>query len=1282
MNENMNGFEQPEVTIDEPIVPREKDKLDGYIEKYREYDSNTVDKLNLHHIKDLQEKHDNGQIDLDLSRDDIANAFKELEDTTEIPSDEVNQKQAGVMSRTIYAGMRDAALSVNELLPEIPYLKDIGIGGGVIGKTKEQVSEKIDKKLGPDAAHPEGLLEDIAKTITQFNAAFIPTYKLVSKGIKNPVYAGVVSGTISGFLAFKGSDGSMVDLGKEFPGVYKHLPDFIKGKLGESELKARLRNTFISDVFGAAQGKVINAVTKRFNLVKNKKQTDEAVIHFQKRKDAREEYYDKALKNSEERSAPPIDRQNPMTDAEMLKLSEQSNLTKEQLLQNKIPEHGNISKTKYGFIGDKVKGVNIRHEAFNEFSSAIPEYRALLKNGVDGTADNILDEVSKLKELDEAVKNLADFPETMSYASRTRSTGIINTMVDKWQKFETRDKDMIANLMLDIAELKDPEALKSFTDGFVKTSPELFRQVFKDHAMYSMLSGTSTHSIAGISNSVIDPFIWSPLQKTVASGLSTVRDVISTYNISNKIKSLSKEDVSSLSTKIKNRDFLESYIGRGLTKEEAKAFSVGKLKLEEVAESHLKLPANVKSDFVHEIANQKINQGVIGYFTETPGKDTYLKEALIGLKSEASSIFDILSHTAKTMAQPSEYNYSPKGLIKNPGEMLKAGVKDVVAKATRLFLDDETLKHVDNMEGIAAKASTMRIDRGVQTEGASSGTLGILKHKLLLDPKFGDSLVYKLAQGTSWMRRNTIDPHAILSTLDDIGSGAAQHSIIKQEAYAKSMREGLKGGDSAARQSEIIAESLRRADGDFMFAADDFIRSIQEKAIKKGQERTFTTPLEEGLTKTLLYDAQNQLDNMFSAYNPIPLGSIMMMFKKTPINMMTWAYNKMPVYSLSNKFRDTLKYGTGREKDELMANWVLGSAVMVGTHALGLDKKIIGSAFDKKQADFHTSLHEPIGNAIKIGDTAFSLQKLQPYSTLLTLPATLSQLWRMHPEHTDDAEVNDLSSQVIKVGVLAIGNFVSDMNNMRGIGELLKAVSTGKTEGVQNILEGFAANMLVPNFIQQFAKHAHEHVQVTDSLIDKIKIRLGMGTVDKTTFFGEPLSKPKEIVPGFLPFEYYPLYEEDNNSTVKKILAGSVAAAYPLISPRNIHDSKSMYKYTPQQYQKMIDILNDGKYMPSNIEHYSALMLDKNGEYNSNFLQLLVNDQEGVKSDENTFNRVYLQNLLQSVNRDRISQAKYILQNTDAELRSNLADATEKRFVKNISPDRNLQNIVGPVNVK
>ena len=1279
MDKDINNFETPTVVIPESTPPREKDTLDGYLEKYRNYDIETVDKLNLHHIKDLQEKFDKGDVDQDLSRNDIAAAFKELEDATEIPSDENNRKQVGIMSRVVWAGMRDAVLNTNELIPELPLLKNVGIGGGgIAGKTKEQVGEKLQGKV-KEGEEPKGILESLGKSIVQFNTAFVPTYKLVSKGIKNPLYAGAVSGAISSFLAFKGADGNIVDISKEYPELYKKLPDFLKGKEGESEFEARIRNTVVGEAVGAIQAPVVKSILGRFKVFKDWYQTEEAVIHFQKKRDARSDFYDKALKSDEFINKPPIDRQPKMTFDDMNELARESSLGFEQLLQTKTPDH-TIAKTKNEMIGEGVRAIQIRDEAFNQFSSAIPEYKALLKNGVDGTADNILKEVSKLKQIDEAVKNRPHLAETMEYASKTQSTGVINTMLDNWARFENRDKNKVASLLLDIAELKEPEALKTFTDGLAKTSPELFSRVLVDHAYYSALSGMSTHTTAAISNSVLDPYIWSPLQKTVASGLNTVRDVISRYNINRKIKNLSKEEVSALSTKIKDRSFLENYIGRELTDNESKAFAVGKLKLKEVADSSIKLPGSVKEDFVREIANQKINNGILGYFTETPGRDTYIKEALIGLKSESESMADILIHTAKSMAKPSGYKYTVKSIL-NPGELLKAGVKDVVAKTARTLIDEDTIKHIDNLESIASKASQMRIDKGVQTEGVGSNTLNILKHKLEFNKGFLDSTSYLIAQATTWLRRNTIDPNAILTTLDDIGKAAAQHSTIKQLAYSRAMKEGLGGFASDTRQQEIITEALKKANGDFMYAADDFIHDIQKQAINKGEARTFTSDPSEGVLKTLLYDAPNKLDDAFSKVG-IPLGSMVMLFRKTPLNMLNWAFERLPIAPLTTNFKNTLQYGSAREKDAVMANWVLGSAVVVFAYALGLDGKIIGSGLDRKSRDGAMSLHLPTSNAIKIGDRYLSLQKLQPYSTLLTAPATLSELWRAYPEHYDtDVQVEDLTKQVLAVSTLGLGNFISDMSNMRGTGELIKAISTGNTEGVLNLIANFEALMAVPNFVTQFTSQMQEHVQLADGLIEKIQVRLGMGTVDKTTFFGEPMNKPKHIVPGFLPFEYFPLYEKENNSVVRKILEGSVAAAYPLISPRNVH-GKSLHRYTPRQYQKLIDILNNGEYMMSNTEYYSSLMLDKSGEYNDIFMSLLVDSHEHNREPETLAIRHSAQKMLQSANEQRVEQAKFILENIDDEVKRNVRDATEKRFEKNISINRNLQNIIGSYNVK
>jgi hypothetical protein len=103
--------------------------------------------------------------------------------------------------------------------------------------------------------------------------------------------------------------------------------------------------------------------------------------------------------------------------------------------------------------------------------------------------------------------------------------------------------------------------------------------------------------------------------------------------------------------------------------------------------------------------------------------------------------------------------------------------------------------------------------------------------------------------------------------------------------------------------------------------------------------------------------------------------------------------------------------------------------------------------------------------------------------------------------------------------------------------------------------------------------------------------------------------------------------------------------------------------------------------MPSNTDYYSALMLDKNGEYNQTFLSLLADSHESNTSPEALETRHSVQKMLKAVNENRVRQAKFILENTDSDIKNKVMDATEKRFANNLSINRNLQNIVGPNNV-
>jgi hypothetical protein len=1246
------------INDDQPVI--QADELDSFLTKYRAYDYKTAKKLNLTSLKSLQDDYDKGVTDSDLSRQDLISMFKELESSVEVPDNEENFIQSNFISRTLFAGVRDAALNANEFIPTLPFSisEKTGIGKGGIMRTEKDVADNINKSLPANAAQPNGIVESLAKNFAQFNAAFVPTYIATSKIVKNPVYAAGISAGLSSFLAFKGEDGNIIDLAKNTE-FYKLLPDFLQDKENETEFEARLRNLVVDTVTGAAAGKAAKEVVGRVKMFKNWLQTNEAVIFFEKQKNERLGKY---------QTVPPVDRQQPMTFADMEKFAQNSSVTKDTLLNQKLSDN-NIPKTKSEIIGDVVKGSQIRQEAIDTFSTAIPGYRAMLKNGVIGTADNIIEEIIGLKNLDEAVKNRTHTPESMAYLSQQPGTTVVNNLSKNLQQFKNTNKTKLANLLLDVAEMKDLKAMETFTDNISKTSPELFSKVMLDHANYSTLSGMSTFSSAAIANSVIDPFVYSPLQTTVAAGLSTVKSVVSKAVRAKRLNNLSDQEVETLSTKLKDKSFLENYIGRELSKEEGDAFSVGKLKLKEISGAELKLPATVKDDFIAEIANKKIHTGIVGYFTENPTKDTYLKEALIGFKADGEAVADILIHTSKSLAKYSGHKYTANDLV-NPGVATKSLAKDAVASVIRPFLSDESIKHVDNLNNIAEQSNKFRIDQGVFTEGVTSDTLEILKHKVSLDPSFVNSLSYKLGQATTWLRNNTVDPQGVLTSLDNIGQGAAQHSTIKRMAYAQAIKTG---GDSISIEKDIIAKSLNDSTGNFMTAADPFVREVHKEAIQRGKVRTFTETPQDGILKTLLHDLPNKVDDATSKFG-VPLGSVAMLFKKTPINMLTWSFNKLPTAPLTEEFREGLKAG-GRKADEVMANWVIGSSVVSSVFALGLDGKIIGSGGGKQERDYRTSLHQPTSNAIKIGDKFYSLKKLQPFSSLLTIPVSLQEIWRMHPEHSDDPELEDYAKQLMGIATLGLGNVISDTANMRGAGELLKAISTGNTEGVGSLLENFAASMAVPAFVNQFTSKIQEHEQIADSLFEKIQTRLGFGTYDKTTFFGEPISKAKQIVPGFVPFEYYPLYDKEKNSPVRKILEGSFAVGYPLVSPKNIH-GQSLTKYTPRQYQKMIDILNDGKYMPSNLEYYSALMLDKNGEFSDTFLDLVISEQIDENTEDLQPTKAVLRNFLKTTTQKRVAKAKFLLSIEDPEVKEQKQKEAEEHFKQQLKANENLGKIV------
>jgi hypothetical protein len=147
--------------------------------------------------------------------------------------------------------------------------------------------------------------------------------------------------------------------------------------------------------------------------------------------------------------------------------------------------------------------------------------------------------------------------------------------------------------------------------------------------------------------------------------------------------------------------------------------------------------------------------------------------------------------------------------------------------------------------------------------------------------------------------------------------------------------------------------------------------------------------------------------------------------------------------------------------------------------------------------------------SIKVGDTWYSYERLQPVSTLVGLAADLANVW----DHMNEEE----SDKVPKMLAIAFANNVTNQTFLQGITRLVQAMSEPDRRGGK-FFEGLAGS-LVPGAVAQTANAMDPMAREVDGMLQAIQSRIPgyrEKLLPKRDVFGEPEAN-KERVAGVTP---------------------------------------------------------------------------------------------------------------------------------------------------------------------
>lgn len=190
--------------------------------------------------------------------------------------------------------------------------------------------------------------------------------------------------------------------------------------------------------------------------------------------------------------------------------------------------------------------------------------------------------------------------------------------------------------------------------------------------------------------------------------------------------------------------------------------------------------------------------------------------------------------------------------------------------------------------------------------------------------------------------------------------------------------------------------------------------------------------------------------------------------------------------------------------DKAISEFAVGSASMAAVFVYALDGNISGAGEPDagKRRVQQAAGWQPY--SIKIGDTWYSYNRLQPIGTLMGLAADVAEVW----DHLNDEEAD----QIPKMLAVAFANAVTNQTFLQGITNLVDAMSDPKRFG-PSLLNGFARSA-VPNVVGQLTEMNDPIARQVNGMLDAVKSRvpgLRETLLPKRDVFGEPIDSTERV---------------------------------------------------------------------------------------------------------------------------------------------------------------------------
>lgn len=368
----------------------------------------------------------------------------------------------------------------------------------------------------------------------------------------------------------------------------------------------------------------------------------------------------------------------------------------------------------------------------------------------------------------------------------------------------------------------------------------------------------------------------------------------------------------------------------------------------------------------------------------------------------------------------------------------------------------------------------------------------------------------------------------MLATEDAFFKGLNYRMELHAQAHRQATGEGLEGRELAERIHQIMENPPE---------------NIRLNAIDHAATNTFTSP--------------NRVASAVTGFlRRAPAARIIIPFVRTPSNIIKYTFERTPLAPLARYVREDIAAG-GTRRDLALAKISMGSMTMMGASAMASAGLITGGGPSDRelQNNLRRTGWQPY--SIKIGDTYYAYNRLDPVAMFLGLAADYTDI----AGQADELDVEELAAAI----GIAFSKNVMNKTWLTGIADVMAAMEDPDRFGNRYLSR--QAGSVVPNVLAQTNRTFFDPtLREVDSMMDAIKSRIPGYSKElppRRDLWGEPIVLGGGLGPDIIS----PLYmsKEKDSPVDREMIEHGVEVSMPTRSIKGA-------ELTPEEYSKLVEL--------------------------------------------------------------------------------------------------------------